>query len=36
MLAGRIPVRPGATEDESGLVTEVCWPAVRAVTPEEA
>lgn len=36
MLAGQIQVRPGATEDESDLVTEVCWPVVRAVTPEEA
>jgi hypothetical protein len=36
MLAGRIPVRPGTTEDESDLVTEVCWPVVRAVMPEEA
>jgi hypothetical protein len=36
MLAGQIQVRSGATADESDLVTEVCWPVVRAVTPEEA
>ena len=36
MLAGQIQARPGATADESDLVTEVCWPVVRAVTPEEA
>ena len=28
MLAGPIQARPGATEDESDLVTEVCWPTV--------
>ena len=36
MLAGQIQVRPGATADESDLVTEVCWPVVRAVTPDLA
>ena len=27
-------VTPFDTEDESDLVTEVCWPVVRAVTPD--
>ena len=36
MLAGQIQVPPGATEDQSDLVTEVCWPVVRPVTPEAA
>jgi effector-binding domain-containing protein len=29
-------VTPFDTEDESDLVTEVCWPVVRAVTPDLA
>jgi DNA-binding transcriptional MerR regulator len=29
-------VTPFDTEDESDLVTEVCWPVVRAVTPDPA
>jgi effector-binding domain-containing protein len=29
-------VTPFDTEDESALVTEVCWPVVRAVTPDPA
>jgi effector-binding domain-containing protein len=27
-------VTPFDTEEESDLVTEVCWPVVRAVTPD--
>jgi effector-binding domain-containing protein len=29
-------VTPFDTEDESDLVTEVCWPVVRVVTPDLA
>jgi effector-binding domain-containing protein len=29
-------VTPFDTEDESGLVTELCWPVLRAVTPDLA
>jgi hypothetical protein len=38
VLAGcaRFPSRADSTEDESDLVTEVCWPVVRAVTPDPA